>query len=399
MTDAASDAKPAPEGQAAPSETRRWPGVWPWAIVTGALALLVATLIAMLVLREPEIVEVAGPAPPQLEPTPEVIARAEALRREISVKEDALRRQLANLDPPQCIAPEAPDSDLLDGIREREAPNLRRWQGLLQPVVGPSDFMPPAEDGPIPEATAADEAVAPRAPGAPAAALDTAALRDLLERTSIFVFGLTQEARPSISSGSAFFISDTLLVTNRHVVADLRPDKIYVAGSALRTATQAETVAISPPGGPGTEDFAVLRLVGGKAPAVARMSRQVDKLTPVVAAGYPGMSLLSDSGFQDLIRGDLTAAPDLNMNRGEVRSIRQLGAITQVVHTADVLKGYSGGPLFDGCGRVVGVNTFIQVNREQAAKLNNALAMADLLAFLARNGLQADIDDAPCEGG
>lgn len=398
MTDAASDAKPTPEGQEAPGKARFWPGFWPWAIVTGVLAILVAALWATLALREPEIVEVAGPAPPQLEPAPEVIARAEALRREILAKEAELKTRLASLDPPQCVAPEAPDPELLDGIREQEAPNLRRWRNLLQPVVGPSDFMPPA-DGPDVEATGAEDTVTPRAPGASAPALDTAALRNLLERTSIFVFGLTQAARPGLSSGSAFFISDTLLVTNRHVVAELRPDQIYVAGSALRTATRAETVAISPSGGPGTEDFAVLRLVSGQAPAVARLTRRIDKLTPVIAAGYPGMSLLSDSGFQDLIRGDRTAAPDLNMNRGEVRSIRQLGSVTQVVHTADVLKGYSGGPLFDGCGRAVGVNTFIQVNKEQAAKLNSALAVEDLLAFLARNGLRAEIDDTPCDGG
>jgi len=39
------------------------------------------------------------------------------------------------------------------------------------------------------------------------------------------------------------------------------------------------------------------------------------------------------------------------------------------------------------------------VNREQAAKLNSALAVDDLLAFLARNGLKAQIDDTPCDGG
>lgn len=374
-----------------------WLGFWPWAVATGLLALLVIGLGLMLALREPEVFEVVGPPPPQAEPSPEVIARAEALRLEASRKAAELERRIAALDPPQCTLPDAPDPALLDGIRQQEAPNIERWQRLLQPVIGPSDFVPPRED-PVVEPSDASGGVAPAEQGE-VVALNTTALRERLEQTSAFVFGLTQGEKAGLSSGSAFFISDTLLVTNRHVVADLDPAKIYVAGSAIRTVTRVETVAISAPGGPGTEDFAVLKLLAGKAPGVASLARQVEKLTPVIAAGYPGMSLLTDSGFRDLIRGDRTAAPDLNMNRGEVRSIRALGALTQIVHTADVLKGYSGGPLFDACGRVVGVNTFIQVNQAQAAKLNNALGVEDLIAFLQRNGIRAPTVSAPCQAG
>jgi S1-C subfamily serine protease len=100
-----------------------------------------------------------------------------------------------------------------------------------------------------------------------------------------------------------------------------------------------------------------------------------------------------------LIEGDISSAPDLNMNRGEIRSIQPLGAITRLVHTADVLKGYSGGPLIDTCGRIVGVNTFIQVDQEQAGKLNNAVSTGDLMAFLAQHGVKLAMDQRACQDG
>ena len=122
-----------------------------------------------------------------------------------------------------------------------------------------------------------------------------------------------------------------------------------------------------------------------------------DKLAPVIAAGYPGLGLRDDAGFRRLLAGDLAAAPDLNMNRGEIRSIQPLGAITRLVHTADVLKGYSGGPLLDTCGRLVGVNTFIQVDQAQGGKLNNAVSTPDLVTFLQANGVRLPVDARACD--
>ena len=84
------------------------------------------------------------------------------------------------------------------------------------------------------------------------------------------------------------------------------------------------------------------------------------------------------------------------MNRGEIRSVRPFAEITQIIHTADVLKGYSGGPLIDLCGRIVGVNTFIQVDKAQASKLNNAIAASDLQPFLAAAGASVATTTESC---
>jgi S1-C subfamily serine protease len=263
--------------------------------------------------------------------------------------------------------------------QDREAPHSARWRARL--------------GAPAPAAMSRRQPAL--SPGS-APALDTPALRARLERSSAIVLGMGAAQPQSLVNGSAFFISPTLLITNRHVVEGIRPDTLLVTGSAFGQVRRAEIVAMSPAGGPGGPDFALLRLLSGAAPGVAPITIAADKLTPVIAAGYPGITLMSDRGFKDLIAGDAGAAPDLNMNRGEIRSIRKLGRITRIIHTADVLPGYSGGPLMDLCGRVAGVNTFIQVDRDKGSKLNNALSGADLAAFLRSAGVGARIDDRPC---
>lgn len=368
---------------ATPQPARRgWFGLWPWLIVTGLLSVLTAALWLHLDARDPERVEIIAATPPRALPDADLVARAAQLRALIALREAELGAAIETLDPPRCVAPESADPLLLELAQDREAPNIARWRALLgAPAPAPMSRR--------------KAAVAPR-PGGTAPALDTPALRARLEASSAIVLGMGTANAQTLVNGSAFFISATLLITNRHVVEGIRPDTLLVTGSAFDRVRRAEIVAMSPDGGPGGPDFALLRLLAGAAPGVARITIAADKLTPVIAAGYPGMSLMNDRGFKDLMAGDAGAAPDLNMNRGEIRSIRKLGRITRIIHTADVLPGYSGGPLMDLCGRVAGVNTFIQVDQAKGAKLNNALSGADLAAFLQSAGVEPRIDDRVC---
>ena len=71
------------------------------------------------------------------------------------------------------------------------------------------------------------------------------------------------------------------------------------------------------------------------------------------------------------------------------------GAVPLVVHSAQVSPGNSGGPLVDLCGRVVGINTFVQGD-QTAAHVNYALSGGDLLGFLKANGVAPQSSAGAC---
>ena len=109
-------------------------------------------------------------------------------------------------------------------------------------------------------------------------------------------------------------------------------------------------------------------------------------LTNVVAAGFPGDVLETDTQFTALLQGDLSAVPSLSVTDGSIITEQALAEGTNVlVHSAPLSNGNSGGPLVYYCGRVVGVNTFVR--RGDLRTLNFALASQDLLTFL--NGTPA----------
>ncbi len=401
-------------------ERRGWQGFRPWLATTLILAVLAAGLWWHLENREPQIVEITGPTPPPADPAPELVQRAAQLGQIMALRRHQLGERIAALDPPQCTPPAIPDLALLEKVRQQEAPNIARWRALLVPASlapGANQALPgaarPAEDAApqqrrSPGTTGGDgtdpdrrSMLAPSPPitGREIAALSTEELRSRLESISAIVIGLKPGPAPELLTGSAFFISPSMLVTNRHVIESAGNGDLFVTSGRLQTVHAVEIVAMTRPAAPGGLDFAVLRLKSGRAPGVALIAVGSEKLAPVIAAGYPGLGLGRDGGFRELMKGNLSAAPDLNMNRGEIRSIRRLGPITRIVHTADVMSGYSGGPLMDACGRIIGVNTFIEVDQSQAAKLNNAIAAEDLVSFLRRSGIEIGVDARRCNAG
>ncbi len=154
---------------------------------------------------------------------------------------------------------------------------------------------------------------------------------------------LDDNGKPIISSGSGTVITaNGHILTNHHVIKGSR--RLLVVSEFSTEPQAAEVVWKS-----STKDLAVIKVSGLDLPAATLFSGELKKTAVVRAIGYPGVS---DMGSMAL---DATVTP------GEISRIfpspQTDWNVTIVQHTAGINPGNSGGPLFDNCGRVVGVNT------------------------------------------
>lgn len=323
----------------------------------------VVGLSAHLWLRRPVEIRQAVPAPAAELPA-DVLQRARQMEEQNRSLEEAVTRQSGQ----EVICPPGT-------IRASDA----------GPAVAPPASVPgaptPVAAAPPPEPPSASPLAAGTVP-----ALNAAQLVEQLERGTALVI-----AGDSIATG--FFVTPDLLVTNRHAVEDATDGRVVIASRSLGRALPGTVVGASAEAPVGGTDFALVRLVSGKASGTLTVTTRFAKLSGVTAAGYPGLTVLNDSGFRRLVGGDVRAAPDLNITQGTVQAIQPLatGGVG-IVHTASILQGNSGGPLVDTCGRVIGVNTFIAVDQEQSGRISYAQTTEALLTFLKRHGevLQAD---------
>jgi S1-C subfamily serine protease len=254
----------------------------------------------------------------------------------------------------------------------------------------------PAPAGSTPAPAASTAAALPPIPAVgEATVLGGDALVQQLERATAIVI---VAGANDLGTGTGFFIAPNLLLTNRHVVEQSGGKRLFVTSRELGSLRRATVLRVTRSSNPGEPDFALLRMDDGVSRGALDMAAETAKLAGVVAAGYPGVVLSGDANFRRLLGGDLSAAPDLNLTRGAVQSLQAgEGGMPLIVHTASIAKGNSGGPLVDGCGRVIGVNTFINVDQSQSSKINYAIHSRVLTSFLQAANANPRIDARPCK--
>ena len=343
-----------------------------------AILLLLATLVlAWLLLPGTRLFPVADTAP--------VVTDQAALDLALDVDRDLRARR----DALQAA---------LDGAICRRDGTLVLPGGLTPDGLAPPALLPPGEapalgDGPGDRVQAAPNSVLPPTPervvvpdplAEPDAAtgeLPTTSLLAVLENRTVLVLGVSNT---SISNGTGFVVGPGLILTNDHVIADAarQGGQIMVFNDALPGPQPAEVLKTQGPLEQQGGDYALLRIADTSLPAYQVHRGQASlTLTNVVAAGFPGDVLETDTQFTALMQGDLRAVPGLSVTDGAIITEQALAAGTNVlVHSAPLSNGNSGGPLVDYCGRVVGINTFVR--RGDLRTLNFALASEDLLTFL-----------------
>lgn len=258
--------------------------------------------------------------------------------------------------------------ELLREVCSSEAFDRFRRGEFSLPPDAKFKVLAPAEILPLREGRAAPALPPPTTPGQDTVGTDFGAR--LAQRTVRVISGNT--------SGSGFFISKELVITNRHVVEGSARGDVFVASqyfgnrplvAKVIAATRGSTIA--------QPDFALLQIE--RPPTDVQVMEIADNPAPlddVVAAGFPGRTIVSDEN---------NVTPATVFSRGIVSVVQaRRDGTSLIVHTADIAPGSSGGPLVNRCGQIVGVNTFINAGETPAieGRALYALSSESLKAFL-----------------
>lgn len=246
---------------------------------------------------------------------------------------------------------------------------------LLAPVEGES--APAAEGGPVPAAppapaaTPAPPAAAAAPPPPPASGrVPKDVLRDVARNGTVFVLSFGDDGA---ATGSGALIAADLVLTNSHVVEG--SDKKYVVGLAGHGYRAAVKISDTFVARNHRSDFALLRLekpIGGK---ILVLGAPVQDLDDVYAAGYPATVDKMGQRLDDFLNGDILSVPDVVISTGAVQNVMDGKAGVEIVtHSARINHGNSGGPLLNGCGQIVGLNTWGSLEDVQVYDADGAVS-------------------------
>ncbi len=207
---------------------------------------------------------------------------------------------------------------------------------------------------------------------------------DQMKSQAFFILARTKEnGKESVGSGSGFPISPRHLVTNFHVCC-LGPAKTSEVAVILNEKTVIKVTKIFEHV---NKDLAILELaeaLPGTVPSLVTR-KFLKEGQDVWAVGFPGASMQV---------GDAKAVFVPSISKGIISkflagrgSTKGGGPVEHVQITAAVNSGNSGGPLFDGCGRVAGVVvakalTSLGKNEAFAEGVNLAVMIDELLPEL-----------------
>ncbi|WP_152435071.1 serine protease [Erythrobacter sp. THAF29] len=195
-----------------------------------------------------------------------------------------------------------------------------------------------------------------------------------------------------VSHGSGFAVTPTRIVTNAHVIREALQDdtlRIGIVPSDAEDSAFARPISVSP-----RNDLALLEIVDSslRLPPLTIAGGVSGDMGEVSAVGYP----MNVDLAQGLEISDIFNAQPPVKSRGFLSGQRPSRQFDTILHTAPIARGNSGGPLLDGCGRVLGVNSFGADSAGSDAEFYFAVSLRELLPFLRANDIEPRTSSLPC---
>ena len=225
--------------------------------------------------------------------------------------------------------------------------------------------------------------------GAPAGADDIAAAGRSVVR--VVTIAVVDGQVVGFGHGSGVAVAPNRIVTNAHVMelADRYPDNVVigVVPSEGSKSWQGRVVGYD-----SQRDLALIEFTGTALPPATLYTGPVGEGDAVVALGYPGnVDLATAQSAADYIRPTSPVRSE-----GVFSGRRRLTGTEVLLHTANIARGNSGGPLLDRCGRVIGVNSAITRGEEGDASFGFAIADTEVIRFLREANQPVATIGTPC---
>jgi Trypsin-like peptidase domain/FHA domain len=224
-----------------------------------------------------------------------------------------------------------------------------------------------------------------------------------IDRMKASTVRVIAKERNGYGTGSGFIIGNDgrYVVTNHHVIADA--EELAVLAEGMKRAVS--RIVIDSP----EKDLAVLELEegSGRSPVVLALNSGVKETETVLAAGFPAAA--DDQGGNN---GNLLV---VKFSQGIISAFVK-GSNGEALYqiSAALNPGNSGGPLFDECGRVIGINvekSLVQAvvvgddgnPTTERVPLGEGIAWSiqadELVNLLRSSGIEAQVESEPCVAG
>ena len=330
----------------------RRPLLWTWVLIVGLLLLLAAIIWTQWTASQLRKAEVDRLTTEQQ--TLNAQLEAERARLLAALEDDPCKaREHLRLSPvlPPDLPPLLPEGD--------QAASPAQGQDSTQEASpAPGNATPPDT-----------QPIQPLPP-----AQDIKNVSELLEQATLLILA---ESPKGVGMGSGFFISPQVVFTNSHVVMDPAA-RVLVVNKATGSLLPGDIIAFDNKNG---RDYALIRLQAAPNVRPLALSPTVRRTDRISAWGFPGAVTGGDPKFQALLKGDLTAIPEVVFTEGSVSVVLERKP-PLIVHSAVVSQGNSGGPLVNEQGTLLGINTYIKLDDQSYRQSSLAIVASDIIAFL-----------------
>ena len=211
------------------------------------------------------------------------------------------------------------------------------------------------------------------------------------------VVRLEVDTGQNVQQGTGFIINDRrTIVTNNHVIAGAKSIFVTFLAAGKPTAVPAQIVTTDP-----EKDMAILEATGDLfGEPVVLANYDTSPPAKVTAIGYPSAA---DAITGGAVLPNIIFEPSYSVGTVArvVSKARVLDGAKLIQQTAVINPGNSGGPLFDECGRVIGINTLRTLPKESdfAQGIFFAIDIRELETMLKDNLIPYTSVDTPCTPG